>query len=468
MRWVPALRVVARGDGLWLVAMALLSLAPAACGPRDLPPPTAIPPPVPTDNTPAASLPAQSADEAPPAARPRSPLPEQARALVDRLEADFPGSAESLFACGEILELFGQSDEAIWCWRMCLAVDPADSQAHEQIGLVHFKRGEFNQAVLRLRRASQIDPNLPDAGLQLGRALLNLGRYPEAVAVLGRQTELQPRAAEGWCRLGQAYQESGDQERAQKCFLKAIEAFPDCTPAWLGAARAYEELGQLEKAREHRRRFHELDEKLTASDRESRRANAYSADREKRWLAQACAIAARVYTMHEEIESARDLWKRAIELDERNLSYRQALGQCLARKREFADEALAVFADLQRREPANPDHLLASALLHQKLKQLDFAESELEQAMQVAPQDPRAAIRLARLYLTTGKELPKGQRLAERVVQIQPTAENFFLLGSLCRANGDSAGSRAALQEAVRLAPQNPQYAAAARELDKE
>jgi hypothetical protein len=45
-------------------------------------------------------------------ARPRSSLPAAARAIVDRLETDFPNSAESLFACGEILELFGQSDEA--------------------------------------------------------------------------------------------------------------------------------------------------------------------------------------------------------------------------------------------------------------------------------------------------------------------------------------------------------------------
>jgi tetratricopeptide (TPR) repeat protein len=384
------------------------------------------------------------------------------------LETDYPGSAESLFACGEILELFGQSDEAIWCWRKCLSVDPGDAEAHEQIGLVHFKRGEFDQAALRLDRASRLDPQLPDVRLHLGRALLHLGRYPEAIAVLQRQTELQPRAAEGWCRLGQAYQESGDQERARKSFVTAIDVFPDCTPAWLGAARAYEELGQLDKAREYRRRFQELDEALTASDRERRRADAYSADREKRWLASTCAIAARVYTMHDEIEAARDLWNRAIELDARNLSYRQALGQCLARRREFADEALAVFADLHRREPQNPDHLLAQAFLHQKLKQLDAAERELEQAMQVAPQDPRAAIRLARLYLSTGKELPKAQRLAERVVQIQPTAENFFLLSSLCRANSDAPGAKAALQEAIRLDPQNPQYAAAAQGLGQE
>jgi tetratricopeptide (TPR) repeat protein len=387
---------------------------------------------------------------------------------VDRLESDFPTSAVALFACGEILQLFGQSEEAIWCWEKCLSLDPGDALAHEQIGLVNFKRGEFDLAVQRFSRAAELEPGLPEVRLHLGRALLNLGHYREATGVLERQTELQPRSAEVWCRLGQAHQEAGNRERAEKCFLTAIDAYPNCTPALMGIVRVYEELGQVDKARVYRQRFHELDLELTASDRQLRRGDDYSADRERRWLASTCAIAARVYAEHEQVASARDLWKRAIELDERDLSYRQDLGRCLASRREFADEALALFDDLHRREPQNPEHLLALALLHLKLNQIDVAERELEQAIGAAPQDPRAALRLARLYLTTGKQLTKAQRLAERVIQIQPTAENFFLLGSLCHANNDGAGAKAALQEAIRLDPQNPQYAAAAKRLGEE
>ena len=410
----------------------------------------------------------ESLDEAKLPERPHSVLPEPARAVANRLEGDFPDSPDSFVACGEIFSLFGQSDEALWCWKKSLSLDPGAAQAHAKIGLVHFRRGEFDHAALRFNRACELDPALPDAGLHHGKALLNLGRYREAIAVLERQTKLQPSEPEVWCRLGQAYQESGEWERAQKCFMTALDAFPDCAPAWLGAARTYEQLGQLDKAREHRDRFQSLDQSKASSTRKRRRADGYAAHDEGTYLSSTYAIAARVYTLHDEIETARDLWKRAIELDGRNIPYRQELGQCLARKRKYAEEALDVFREMHRLEPQNPDHLLSLAFLHQKLKQLDAAESELEQAMQVAPQDPRASIRLARLYLTAGRELPKAQRLAERVIQIQPTAENFFLLSSICRVNSDASGAKAALREALRLDPQNPQYAAAAKDLGEE
>ena len=63
-----------------------------------------------------------------PADVPRPPraaeVPAEASALVDNLERDFPSGADALYVQGQILEQFGQSTEALWCWERCLALIP--------------------------------------------------------------------------------------------------------------------------------------------------------------------------------------------------------------------------------------------------------------------------------------------------------------------------------------------------------
>jgi Flp pilus assembly protein TadD len=157
----------------------------------------------------------------------------------------------------------------------------------------------------------------------------------------------------------------------------------------------------------------------------------------------------------------RSLQRKAIELNPADVASRQALGQSLARSNHPA-QALEVFHELRKLQPRQPEHLLVLASLHQQLQDSSAAERAYVQAMEIAPQDPRAMAALARLLAATGKRLPEAQRLMERVIQLQPTAENFFFINTLCRANQDRGGEKAALSEALRLDPQNSQYAAAA------
>jgi tetratricopeptide (TPR) repeat protein len=394
-------------------------------------------------------------------------LPDEAKQIVVQLATDFPASAEADFACGQIFRLYGQSDAAIASCERCLERDAQFVLAHEQIALLEMNRGEFEQAVEHLREACKMAPELPEARLHLGKALCQLGKFQDAIEPLQQQTRLQPKNTEAWFRLGQAYLEMEQPEQAKQAFQSAIDAFADCAPAWFGMAQALDRLGDKEKAREARERFLQLDHALTAADRNRRRRVDDFAGLDNNELPQSYAVAASVYAFHGQATQAQAYWRKAIELNPADIASRQALGQSLARS-NHPEKALEVFQELLKIQPRQPEHLLVIASLHEQLQDVAAAERAYGRAMELAPLDARPVAGLARLLAATGKRLPEAQRLMERVIQLQPTAESFFFLSTLCRANQDRGGEKAALREAQRLDPQNPQYAAAAGVLEKE
>jgi tetratricopeptide (TPR) repeat protein len=392
-------------------------------------------------------------------------LPEEVAAILDRLATEFPRSAAAFYARGAILERYGQSNESLWCWRNCLALDPQIAEAHEQIAFVAMKRGEFEQAVDHLTQACELKPDLPEANLHLGKALLRLGRYEEAVAPLKRQIALQPKGVESWFRLGQAHLELGDFGEAKTCFQSAIDLHETSLPAWFGMAQVYERQGEALKARECHRRFLELDKALTSTERNRRAVDLSGLLSQE--LPRVYAIAADVYAYHGQDADAQTYWRRAAGLDHTNVSYRLLLARSLAQENRAA-EAIVLVEELQNLQPRNAAHLLVLADLHQQLQQFEAAEKDFERAMEIDPDLAQAPLGLARLYLGTRNRLPEARRLVERAIRLEPTAESYFLLSLICEATKDRGGARTALEEALRLEPQNPQYAAAAGSLGNE
>jgi hypothetical protein len=61
-------------------------------------------------------------------------------------------------------------------------INPRDSSAHYNLGLIHQHRGELDQARERFQRAIEIDPDETDAHYQLGRIARTQNRLAEAIA----------------------------------------------------------------------------------------------------------------------------------------------------------------------------------------------------------------------------------------------------------------------------------------------
>ena len=134
-------------------------------------------------------------------------------------------------------------------------VNPRDSEAHYQLGLIHLERRQYAEAIKRFKRAVEIDPSELEAHFQLGRIArtqgrledeqvvqrdqyhaqneiwrevgtthLVAGRYNEARGALERYTERRPYDPEGLYHLGEVMVKLGEVQLAREAFERCVEA----------------------------------------------------------------------------------------------------------------------------------------------------------------------------------------------------------------------------------------------------
>jgi len=181
-------------------------------------------------------------------------------------------------------------------------------------------------------------------------------------------------------------------------------------------------------------------------------------------LAVASADLAELYYLYGNAPEAEELAREACALDPQQVECRRGLAELLARQNRAA-EATAVLQELRALEPENVEYLLGLAKLHKQLGQFADADAQLKAALRKEPENPQVLAALVQLHLDLRQQLPEAQRLAQRLVELQPSGPNYFLLFNVRMLSADEDGGRRALEEAIRRDPQNPIYARAAAAL---
>jgi len=133
-----------------------------------------------------------------------------------------------------------------------LTVNPRDSDAHYQLGLIYQQRRNYAEAVSRFTKAVEIDPSETDAHHQLGVIALEQKRYEDARRHFAAALALDDKhsSSEAWRGLGAADLQLGHTEQALAELEKYTERreFDPEGLYWLGSA--FKKLGRIPEARE--------------------------------------------------------------------------------------------------------------------------------------------------------------------------------------------------------------------------
>jgi tetratricopeptide (TPR) repeat protein len=110
-------------------------------------------------------------------------------------------------------------------------INPRDSSAHYNLGLIHQNRGELDQARERFQRAIEIDPDEVDAHYQLGRIARAQNRLAEAISHFEQVVQRDQYHAQNeiWREIGATYVAAGqfaDGRDALEKFLNRRENDP--------------------------------------------------------------------------------------------------------------------------------------------------------------------------------------------------------------------------------------------------
>jgi tetratricopeptide (TPR) repeat protein len=82
--------------------------------------------------------------------------------------------------------------EALAEFKTAATLNPADAQAANNVGFVHFKLGEYAESAKWLEKTLSLDAGRAVAHLNLGDAYEKLGRSPDAVKAYERYLALLP------------------------------------------------------------------------------------------------------------------------------------------------------------------------------------------------------------------------------------------------------------------------------------
>ena len=383
-------------------------------------------------------------------------LKKEQLALAEELTKDFPGSEDSLVVVGNVWNRYGDAAAALKFWEKALAINPNRADVYEIMGWLSIKKGRFEEAIAQYRKALAIQPQLPGAHSNLAHALMILGRLDEAMEALEKEIQISPSSSFAYFLLGQAYLQQKEYEKARENYEAAIKIEPGYENAYYGLATVCAQLGDSDMAKAYSEKF----KKLRAEERKDLRGRKLQYDdfvETQKNAALTYIEAGRMYRDGGKLQKAEELLKRAAGLDPENVISLQELAS-LYQKQGQLSKALEMHKKISEIVPDNPICYANIGIFSVQLKQYDGAEQAFRKAIALAPKRSEGYRELARLYLEMGVKLHQARQLAEKAVELEQAAVNYFVLSLVCYKNGDTANAFSAIKRAVQLEPGNPEY----------
>jgi tetratricopeptide (TPR) repeat protein len=333
--------------------------------------------------------------------------------------------------------------------RAVLALDPKNSEAYANLGVIAFFSRDYSQAAQYLHKALEIDPSLTKAEALLGICERRLG-HPSAQALLEKSfprlkdKSLQVQAG---LELANLYYQQGSLDRAASTMHALVDLDPDNIEILYMAQRAYSDLaddtlnklvvlapgsarvqqviaerlvnaGDLKRATEHYRKALEIDPRLpgvrlelaqaileaqpsdtaTQSEAEKELEAAVKADGDS--AAIECVLA-RLALDRSDVDGAYTHYKQAFALDQGSSEAQLGLGHVLETMGK-AEEALKYLRMAVQSEPLNDEAHYRLAMVCRKLQLKEEADKEARLFREIK----QTRERVAGLYFEMNKKPP--------------------------------------------------------------
>jgi Flp pilus assembly protein TadD len=170
------------------------------------------------------------------------------RAKQRGASSDLGSSITELFQRGVVEHRAGRLLQAQAAYRQILTIDPANAEAHYNLGAALRALGRPAEAEASYREALRLRPNYPEAHSNLGAALRALGRPAEAQASYREALRLRPNSPEVHSNLGNALRELGRPAAAEASYREALRLRPNYPEAHSNLGSALCDLGRPAEA----------------------------------------------------------------------------------------------------------------------------------------------------------------------------------------------------------------------------
>jgi len=141
-----------------------------------------------------------------------------------------------------------QLEEAIWYFRIALALRPRNAAIYMNYGVALDEKGDLPGAIVACNKAIELEPGYAAAHLNLGHALIQVGDLPGAIAACQKALVLNPTLAMAHNTIGLALKAQGYLPGAIAAYEQAIAIDPNSVDAHNNLGNALTAQGDLPAA----------------------------------------------------------------------------------------------------------------------------------------------------------------------------------------------------------------------------
>ena len=299
---------------------------------------------------------------------------EAARPLLQKYLSQNPGDARALFDLGYVEDAGGHDEAAAANYRKAIAADPNQFEAHLALGLLLAHQAKFDQAREQLEQATRLSPQPPNAAAEAEayRSLAELDRSsdpPAARNALVAALKLSPETPNDLLLTAQIAEANNDLELAQTAYQRLLASHPAPSASLQSAANAG--LAQL------------LLKQKKYSDAEPLLKSALERDPRDPGLNAQLATALLAQGKDDE---ALPVLETLRQLEPGNASVDQMLADAYSQA-GHPEKADPIYARMAKAQPENEDILASQGENLLRERQYLQAQTVLERAVQLKPDD---------------------------------------------------------------------------------
>ena len=379
----------------------------------------------------------------------------EALRLGNHMIKQFPQKDAALFLMGSVYGQQGDIKENIALWEEVIRLNPQRADVYDKLAQLLKDQGDVEQALIYWQQGLKVDPRHAKALWALANTYIERHQAGQAVALLKQACVVAPRSVRNYYLLGQAYRQLEQYEDALPQYEKAIALDPNHYNAHYDLALTYRNLDQPEQAKASLVTFQALKKSIKTSIPEAIVSDDLPENLKK--LARYYWQAYTIYKTNKQNLQGLPLLQRAIALDPRNTYYQELLGVFYTQHKQYS-QAITVYQHAQGIDPNRPLFAVNIGQLYTRMGQPAQAERMFKQTIEGFPDYALGYVELVRLYLTAQKNLARTIGLAQRAVDLQPSAENYHLLSWTHLVNKHYPQAMQAIEKAMALAPNNKKY----------
>ncbi len=379
----------------------------------------------------------------------------EAQKLANHTIERFPQSDAAFLLMGSVYGQLGDIEKNIAMWEKATRLNPQRADVYDKLAQLAKDQGDVEQALVYWRQGLKVDPRNVNSLWALANTYIEKHQAEQAVDLLKQACVIAPRSVRNYYLLGQAYRQLEQYENALPQYEKAIALDPNHYNAHYDLALTYRNLDQPEQAKAYLAKFQSLKKAFKTPIPEDIVSDDLPENLKK--LARYYWQAYLIYKTNQKNSQGLPLLRRAIALDPRNTYYQELLGVFYTQNKQFS-QAIAVYQHAQGIDPNQPLFAVNIGQLYAQMGNPAQAERMFIQTIENFPDYALGYVELVRLYLTAQKNLPRTIGLAQRAVDLQPSAGNYHLLSWTHTVNGQYTQAIQAIEKAMTLAPNNKKY----------